>query len=466
MAGLGERLYEASPVWMQQAAVALYGWYWYRERYNAHFHRLNAEYQARERWTEEQFRSYQESHLRILLTAAWKSPYYRQKFQAAGISPETPPFEALSRIPYLSKNDLRLHARHLLTEHPLPKGTVVFKSSGTTGTPTEIYYTREFHALEVAVSAVRSLNWAGVNYQARRVMFGVRKVCNYNQTRPPFWRFSPAEDMAYASIYHLSPAYLPSYMTFLLTFQPAIIMGYPSALATVARHVLDHGKGSLSSQAVITTSETLFPQQREAIEAACQCRVSDSYGAVEGCVFAAQCEHGRYHVSPEIGIVEILDQDGQACQPGEPGEVICTGLQNALQPLIRYRIGDVARWAVDQSCPCGRQMPILEGIDGRVEELCYTADGREMLRFDTVFKGVDSILEAQVVQERLDCFTIRLVPAHDFNEADSQHLIHNMQKHVGNVQVHVEQVERIERTVSGKFRAVVCNLSPAEMGKI
>src|SRR4030095_8924899 len=116
------------------------------------------------------------------------------------------------------------------------KGTISFKSSGTTGTPTEIWYTREFHALELAVPEARNLHWAGVDYRERRVMFGVRKVFHFDQYKPPFWRFSPAENMAYASIYHLSPRFLAYYLEFLRSYRPAVVMGYPSALNTVASY--------------------------------------------------------------------------------------------------------------------------------------------------------------------------------------------------------------------------------------
>jgi hypothetical protein len=55
-------------------------------------------------------------------------------------------------------------------------------------------------------------------------MFGVRKVCRFEQNKPPFWRFSPAENMAYASIYHLSNKYLPYYLEFLRSYRPAVVM--------------------------------------------------------------------------------------------------------------------------------------------------------------------------------------------------------------------------------------------------
>jgi len=307
----------------------------------------------------------------------------------------------------------------------------------------------------LAVPEARNLNWAGVSYRDRRVMFGARKVCRFDQSQPPFWRFSPAEDLAYASIYHLSPQNLPSYVKFLHKFQPAVVMGYPNALNVIARYALDNNLPLPSAKAVFTTSETVTEQLRESIETAWHCKIYDRYGAVECCLFASQCEYGCYHVSPDVGILEILDESGKPCPPGVIGEVVCTGLHNTLQPLIRYRIGDAARWALDQSCECGRQMPVLESIEGRLEDMCRTPDGRQILRFDTAFKGVATIKEAQVVQEELDRFVVLVVPAEGFEEEDSNRIISNMRLHIGDVKTEVKLVNSIPRTSTGKFKAVV-----------
>src|SRR5262249_7699414 len=120
------------------------------------------------------------------------------------------------------------------------------------------------------------------------------------------------------------------------------------------------------------------------------------------------------------------------------------------------------RWAIEQHCSCGRHMPILEAIEGRHEDMCYTYDGRQMLRFDTVFKGIKHIREAQVVQEKLDLFRVYLVPSEGFNKHDVEKIQNNMRLHVGNVHTDVRPVEVIPRSPSGKFRAVICNLSPQE----
>lgn len=459
MSGITDKIYQISPTPIQQCMVAIYGYGWYHRRFSKYFHQLVNEYRTRESWNQDQFLQYQELQLLKVLKTALNSPYYRQVFQEAGISGNIAPLEALRHLPFLNKETLRTRPKDLLTQQKLPQGVIVHKSSGTTGTSTHIYYTREFHALELAVAEARNLHWAGANYKDRRVMFGVRKVCNYDQSKPPFWRFSPAENMAYASIYHLSKNNLPYYIDFLRQYRPAIIMGYPSALFTIASYALENNDLPAPVKAIFTMSETLEHRARNTIESAWQSRIWDRYGAVEGCVFASQCEFGRYHVSPEIGLVEILDRNGNSCPPGDIGEVICTGLQNTLQPLIRYRIGDMARWAENQNCPCDRHMPILEGIEGRFEDICITPDGREILRFDTVFKGVDTIKEAQIVQERLDLFIIYVVPGLNFGPADIDILKKNMRMHVGDVQTKIEIVSNIPRSQSGKFRAVISKLN-------
>ena len=460
MPGLLDKIYVHSPVPFQQLMVGVYGYWWYRRRFSSHFHHLVEEFKQREYWSRDQFAQYQQAQFSKLILAAWNSPYYRQVFSEAGLAVGQLDVEILSSLPFLSKETLRNYPTELLTQNPLPKGMIVQKSSGTTGTSTHIYYTKEFHAFELAVPEARNLNWAGVNYRDRRVMFGVRKVSPYHQDKPPFWRFSPMENMAYMSIYHLSPKFLPYYLDFLRSYRPAVVMGYPSALTTVARYALEHDDLPAPAKAIFTMSETLTVQARQAIEKTWQGRIFDRYGAVEGCMFASQCEVGKYHVSPEVGIIEILDRAGKPCPPGEIGEVICTGLQNTIQPLIRYRVGDAARWAVDQQCACGRQMPILEAIEGRFEDICFTPDGREMLRFDTVFKGVDTIKEAQVVQERLDLFKVYVVPGQNFGSSEIELIQKNMKLHVGEVQTIVEPVPEIPRSSSGKFRAVICNIPP------
>ncbi len=455
MASTVDRVYMRSPIWVQQALVAVYGAWWYRRRFNPAFHRIVDEFEQRERCTADQFHAYQATQLATLFGHAAKSAYYKPLLTALDTRD---PHTALAKLPFLTKETLRRSATQLLTATP-PRGTIIQRSSGTTGTPSEIYFTRELHSFELAVPEARNLRWAGVDYRSRRVMFGARKIARWDQAEPPFWRVNPVESMAYCSIYHLSPKNMHSYVKFLAAYHPAVVMGYPASLTTLASFILENGLRLPSARAVITTSETVTAETRRLLEQVWGCKVWDRYGAVECCLFASQCEHGRYHVSPDAGLVEIVDAAGKPCAPGVIGEVVATGLHNMLQPLIRYRLGDAARWAVDQSCACGRAMPILEAIEGRFEDICVTPDGREVLRFDTVFKGVATIREAQVIQRAPDLFHILVIPAAGFSDADVRTLQANMQLHVGDVRTEIVRVTEIPRSSSGKFRAVLCELT-------
>jgi phenylacetate-CoA ligase len=459
MAGLLDNVYARSPIWVQNAGVAVWGWWWFHRRFGGEFRRFVAEIASRDRWTLDQLRGYQERQLAQLLAAAEASPYYRRVFARAGIKRGDPPSEVLARLPLLTKQALREHGRELLTVAKPPRDTIVFRSSGTTGTPTEIFIPRRFHSLIQAFFEARNRNWAGVTYTDRRVMFGVRKVCRYDQSEPPFWRFSPAENLAYCSIYHLSPRYMPAYLDFLREFQPRVVMGYPNSLATLARFALENDARLPPARAIITTSETVTDEIRRVLEGAFGCPVRDNYCAVEACMLATQCEHGGYHVSPDFGVFEVLDSEGRPCPPGQIGRAVVTGLHNTLQPLIRYEIGDAVAWSEQIACACGRAMPLIRSIEGRIEDMCYTRDGRAVLRFDTVFKGIESIREAQVVQESLERFVIYVVPTTAYSAADRARLIENMKLHVGTVETEIQPVESIPRTPGGKFKPVVSKVS-------
>ena len=83
------------------------------------------------------------------------------------------------------------------------------------------------------------------------------------------------------------------------------IMGFPSSLYLLARCTLEQDVPPLRFEVAITSGELLMPEQREVIERAFGCRVSDQYGCSENCVFAAQCPEGSMHVSPDFGVLEV-----------------------------------------------------------------------------------------------------------------------------------------------------------------
>jgi phenylacetate-CoA ligase len=267
------------------------------------------------------------------------------------------------------------------------------------------------------------------------------------------------------SSYHLAPDLIPHYLDALKNYHVKYLWGYTSSLYALAQEALQLGRDDLKMAVVITTAEPVFDYQRQAIAEAFQCPVRETYGMAEIVAAASECESGRLHLWPEVGWVEILENN-QPVSNGTSGDLVCTGLLNVDMPLIRYHIGDRgALLGVNTPCACGRTLPILASVEGRVDDMLYTPDGRCIGRLDPIFKTRLPVREAQVIQETLNRVHVRYVPAPDFTPEAGRSIIDRLQARMGMIEVILEQVDEVPREVNGKFRPVICNL-PRRSGSI
>src|SRR5262249_20401397 len=125
---------------------------------------------------------------------------------------------------------------------------------------------------------------------------------------------------------------------------------------------------------LLTTNETVRPEVRAAAEAFFGARVFDCYSSGEMGIVALDCPTGGVrHVMAETVMMEVLNDEGTPCAPGETGRVILTDLSNFASPLIRYDTTDYAELA--GPCACGRGLPALARIVGRERNLLRRPDG-------------------------------------------------------------------------------------------
>lgn len=231
--------------------------------------------------------------------------------------------------------------------------------------------------------------------------------------------------------------------------------GYAVSYYLLAKLILDADLDVPPLKAVITTSEKLTPEMRSVMEKAYHCCIYEEYSTVENALFASECEHKRLHVSPDVGIVEILRPDGSPCDGGEVGEVVTTCLMRSYQPFIRYRLGDLAAWD-PEPCPCGRTMPVIKEVVGRIEDVVIGPDGRRMVRFHGIFTNQPHIREGQIIQELTNRIRVKAVPEFGFCDKDIQDIVQRVKQRLGNeIIVIVETVDFIPRTKAGKFKAVI-----------
>jgi phenylacetate-CoA ligase len=459
-----EMFYPVVPVWAQNLGVSLYGLAWRRERLGERFDQYVREFRERDAWPAERLNQYLEAELRRVLTRAFAEvPYYARRWRAAGIGAGDLVRFSLSdlrRLPTTPKQDLRENPEGFVSG--VVRGSARlhrYHSSGTTGTPITAICTTDGHRRFIAAREARSFGWAGTSIRRPRSMIGGRMVVPKGVNKPPFHRYNWAEKQVYSSAYHISPANVPHYVAALNRYQPRVFTGYAYSHYLLARMMLAQGSRlDYEPEALVLSSEKLTAEMKSVICQAFGARAYEEYGCVENCALATECEQGQLHVSPDFGIVEIVDGQGCPAPPGLEGRMLCTSLLNEAQPLIRYEIGDLGAWS-EEPCPCGRNhLPVLKEVVGRLEDVVAGPDGRQMVRFHGIFIGLPNVIEGQVIQESLDRFTVKLATLDGFGEREEQVIRNRFEERLGKVRVQVLKVPDIPRTDRGKFRAVISNL--------
>jgi len=345
-----------------------------------------------------------------------------------------------------------------LSERLEPNGIFLY-SSGSTGTPTKNRYSRKMHQKYFGIFESRVNKWAGIDYKVPRGVIGGRRVVGEGVAKPPYYRYNFIEKQTYFSAYHISPETAANYVEGIIKHKVEYMTGYASANFFLARFIEEAGIKAPKLKAVLPSSEKLTEEMRNTFRRVYGCESFDSYNGVDLCNLISECEHHSLHVSPDVGIVEIIHSDGTPCKPGETGEIISTGLLNFDQPLIRYRMGDYVKLSENQQCECGRNMPVISEIIGRLEDVITGPDGRKMVRFHGIFIDVTCIVEAQVLQHSLDDFEVKLVVSREPGIEEIQLIEKRMLSQLGKIKVNIHVVDSIPRSVNGKFKAVISELN-------
>ena len=456
-----ERFYPLLPIPLQNLAMSLKGWQYHKLRYcSPSFHEMAQTLASNERLPWEALRELQFSMFREFAAHCYsRSPYYHRLWNSHGLHPrDIRRAEDVRSIPIVPRQDLRKRTDEFLTQTIGRKVTAVH-TSGTTGSPLTVYFSAEDIGRRYAFLD-RCRRWAGVRIGQKRASFTGRNLIPNGQSRPPFWRFNYAGNQLLFSSYHLSPRNLPAYVEALGRFQPEIIDGYPSAIHIVADHLLHTGGiRRLRPRAILVSAETVFPHQRQTIEAAFRAKLYNQYASSEGAPFVSECAHGQLHVHTDSGLIEILDSNGDPTLPGQVGQMVVTSFTTHLVPMLRLEMGDAAVASERHDpCPCGLPFPVVDAIVGRVDDILYTPDRGFVGRMDTVFKGVPStIVEAQIVQTSADTIVLRVVPDRAVYKTDHANtVIEEMRRKLGDlVTIRLEEAESLPRSANGKLRAVV-----------
>jgi phenylacetate-CoA ligase len=387
-------------------------------------------------------------------------PYYRALFASLDFDPATVNSIAdLQRLPVTGKAEIRANMDRLTADNAgkLEK----FSTGGSSGEPLIFYRGKERVSHDVAAKW-RATRWWGVDIGDPEIVVWGSPIELGSQDRVRLVRdkFLRTELL---SAFEMSNANLLRFTRRIRKLRPRMLFGYPSSLALLAEYVRSNGYtvDDLGIKVVFVTSERLYPHQREAIESAFGAPVANGYGGRDAGFIAHQCPKGALHITAEDIVVEIVSADGQVLPTGEKGEIVITHMATGDFPFVRYRTGDVGSLS-NETCSCGRGLPVLAEIEGRSTDFVKAADGTVLhgLALIYVLREIPEVEEFKIVQETVTRMTVQIVTSATDTAPLERKITEQFRRRLGNsLVVNFVYVSTIEREASGKFRYVVSQLT-------
>ena len=458
-------IYHRLPGWMRSSAASLHGYRLRSWRFGPETPQLIEQALERDSWTHQQWQGWQQERLAFVLhRAAICVPYYREQWARRRRNGDSASWEYLENWPELEKEDVRKNPRAFVADNCDTGRMSYAYTSGTTGTPIDLWRSRTTMRTLYALATARTRGWHGVTPRDRWAKLGGQVVTPGQQQEPPFWVWNSALNQLYMSSYHLAPNLIEHYLDALVKHRIDYLFGYTSSVFALAQEMVRLKRNDIKLKVVITEGEPLFAHHRSVIRDAFQCRVSETYGMGELVTAASECPSGTLHQWPEIGHVEVIEDNAQVGD-GDFGELVCTSLLNADMPLIRYRVGDRGRLTAPASCECGRRLPSIDVVEAGSYDLLVTQDGRRILGLEDIFFKMP-VRQAQIIQERLDLIRARYVPAPGFTSDSARAIVKAVQARMNGVEVILEPVDDIPRGANGKFWLQVCKVPEVEIQSV
>jgi len=326
------------------------------------------------------------------------------------------------------------------------------ETSGSTGRPL-VFTTNHLQAVAARAMTDRLYRWWGFD--------GDRTLASFiSRRKVP----APAPDGVTdhgwrtgwpSGIHHLidMSADTDQQIDWLMRRRPDYLLAYSAALRPLAERLRERGL-PVRLERIIGISNVLSAETRALCREVLGAPVVDVYGADEVGTIAIECARcGRYHIAAEAVHVEIVDEAGRPCGPGETGRVIVTPFYGYATAFIRYELGDYATVG-DPSVDCPIKLPVLARIIGRFRNTFRLADGRIIYPLFSIAKlrTFVPMAQFQVVQTEPDAIEVRYVPLPGAGPADATGLEAFLRQELDpGFRVRPVAVAAIPRSASGKF---------------
>lgn len=379
----------------------------------------------------------QKKMLASFLKHACLTTDYYQKYSA----------KTLSEYPVLTKKDIRLNYKSILSKKYNKNELIEVKTSGSYGTPLSFWLTQYKKSRQLA-EVIYFGRWAGYDVGVKHIYS--RSIAFKSKLKE--W----LQNEVYIPCEKLDDVFLGKTLEELLKKQHKVFIAFPSAAALVAEYALSkkYRPEDFDLKGIITCSENLTESQRALMKKAFNCPVMSRYSTEETGVLANECEEGLgFHINSASYIVEVLDlNEDKPVKEGDIGRIVVTDLFSHAMPLIRYEIGDLGRVVSDKSCGCGRKTPMLVEFSGRTMQVIEDTNGNKLYptALSILMEEYPFIIQYQFIQESKHEYTFNLV----FNEVSDKLLLkleQTLKSWVGSdAIITINKVSEIKKLPSGK----------------
>jgi phenylacetate-CoA ligase len=417
-----------------------------------------------ERLPAHKLREYQANLLTQLVQHARHNvPYYRDRlaplFRGADVD-----LADWHDVPILTRAHAQRAAQslHATTLPPHAGAVEPGETSGSTGRP--LQYLRN-HLAYVATLGVtdRALRWWEFDGNKSMASFVGR---GRDSTRPPNGTTEQGWRVGFSGLHHMldNSADTDTRIQWLCARRPHYLTAYSFALLELAEQVRLRGV-DLRFERIVSIGTAMSEEIRAACKDVLGARPIDQYGANEIGLLACECPWcGYYHLNAETLLVEVLDENGKPCTPGEIGRVVVTSFYNYAMPFIRYEIGDFAVAGPERG-KCPVKLPTLARIVGRYRNTFVLRDGRTLYPYVSParFREFMAFEQIQVVQTDYDELEVRYVPLDPSREVDAVGLETCLRAEIdSSFKVRAVPVAEIPRSASGKFEDYLSLVSRRE----
>jgi len=428
---------------------------------HSHRRRYLRELSATQWWSLDALREQQWQRLRDAVSYAFTNvPYYSTRYTPLGFDGVLKSWHDFLQLPLLHKHDIRANGTALLSRNFAPDQLVEARTGGSTGTALTVHFDKRCQELRNAAE-MRGDRWGGsdVGVQVAAVWGNPPKETTL---KGRLRKLLLLDRMFFLDTMDLNERTVLEFVRQWRRKKPSVLFGHAHSIYMLATYLQKLGVSDLRPKNIVSTSMMLLAPERAFIERTFYCRVTDRYGCEEVGLIASECEqHSGLHLNIDHLVVEFLRDDGSQALPGEEANIVVTDLINRGMPLIRYCVGDLGVVS-DRVCGCGRRLPLMERVTGRLADFLKRPDGSLVAGVSLVERtltAIPGIEQMQLVQDELHRVRANIVRDGCFNAISEQRLLRELQTVFGGeVKIDVRYVDRLDQTRSGKYRFSICHV--------